>query len=1135
MGLADTIRDTLGVGAHHEEHSAEASHGVVDHRTPGAFPSDTPTTEEQRELSSQSNTTGTTGLAGKEGIRGHAQKDSGVGLSDVTGSHPKTVGQSDLSSSGNSSGMTGLSDVTHSHPQTVGKDTLRDTAAGNTTAPSGGLTFSHSRPQAAEKGALHNTSAANTGVSSGLSDVTHSHPQTVGHDSVRNTAAGNTTGLTDDDDLSRAQAAEKGSLQSHPQTSGSHFHRSDVHMPTNATGTGPSENVDHGSAAGNALASVLGEPHNRYSKGTDKSPISTTGTGGVLGTDPSSHHNTVSQGTGHRSNTGNTESYWGSLPSAAGIYNTVTGNGSGEDTTSQHRHVPAAGDSEVAMQSASRGPEAPVPRGGVYNTVVGHGSSTDDTNRTAQSTTNESGGGLYNTLSGAAAGGYNAAASAAQGLYNTVSRRSGSGTEHEYEHDKPLTTTTSHPGGTGSGVLDPAGVKHQYQHETPATTTGPGVLSTSQVHDNDSPFTTSSSTTAPGIRGTTGGHSGYERDTPLTSSTSPQAGNTSNITGTDIAQGAVGVAAVAAQAAYNGASYAAQGISNAVQSDTAANAAQAVSNTASSAAQGVSNAVTSDTAANAAQTVSNTASNAAQGASNAASNAYQGVSNTASNASQAVSDTVYGDSNTRTGQYEGNKPLSTTTSTTTGTQRAFPLDNSPTTTTFNNRSLASDRDPASTHDHSHTGRNLAGAGAGAVAGKGAYDFLHRKPTDAPDPLNEFVSNENPYNAPTHEGWQHSEPGGLFSDSELKRLSLRQKELDEAALPPQGGFASTSSGTGQTHGLGSGHPSYDTPASLAAAGRLQQSRAADEHLTSGGRGQTHGLGSGSPSSRAGHTEIPIPSRAHQNPLDEQRAEAPRSDHSSNVGAGLAGAGLGAGAAYGASRVARDHHDDKNSATSSGIPSSSVNRSEPMATTPTTHHDTSARGNGGLPIPTSAKHDVVDKHDRRSDDAPSGLQQEKHHKARDVAAFGAGGAAAAGGYDMLSHGDKPSGVRQPGQTAADSPTTTSSTTSPTSMLDDHQRSRAAAGMTGIGPASTAGTGLAGVGAGAVAADTGMNQEGHRQQAQQDTLSRSGGDGHAPLHSTHDKNVKERGTTVPSANAGKKDPYNHLSSGTPSGVSM
>ncbi|KAK8091257.1 hypothetical protein PG994_000762 [Apiospora phragmitis] len=1004
MGLADTIKKTLGVGATHEEpqqqESSEVSRGIVDHHTPGSFPADTPITEEQRELGSQSNTTG---LAGKEGISGHEHKDSGVALSDVSGSHHKTVGQSDLSSSsttGNNSSK--LSDVTHSRPQTVDKSTVQ--------------------PQ----------------------------PQT-----------------------------------GHKDDAGHHFHHSDVNMPKDSSSTGPSETVDsHKNKDTTTLGGLLGGNYmgGGPSHTTDKSTTghgnaSGTETGGLIGSDShnrtsqggtdsntDSSHNTVTQGLKDKSSTDNNESYWGNLPSAAGIYNTVTGSGSSEDHTSQHRRVPTAGDDEVAMQAAGHGPDAHAPRGaGVYNTVVGHGSSSDDTNHSAGQTGHSTdeheqspSGGLYNTLSGAAAGGYNAAASAAQGLYNTVSRRSASGTEHQYEHDKPLTTTTSN---------------------------------TNTTNENESPF------------GAT--------------STQNRSVETDNIT-----TGNQGIAA----GAYNTLASAAQGVSNTV---TGNNNNGGSTGTGNQYEQEGPYGPTSTTSRN-----TNTTGN--QGV---AAGAYNAVASTA----QSVANTVTGRSGNETEHQSGLNTRNTT-----GTERAFPLDNKSPTTAAEGTS--------GTHDHhSKTGQRAAGVGAGAVAGAGAYDFLHRKDTDAPDPRNEFVSNVNPYNAPHHEGWQHSD-SPLFSNSELKRLSLRQKETgsDEAAYPSRATDNLSTSGPGQTHGFHGmsstptsgtrGGAAYDTPASLTAAG----SRSQHDNLSSTGPGQTHGLGSGHP--KAHKSEIPIPSRVHENPssLAGQRAEPPRSsDHHSNVGAGLAGAGLGAGAGYGVSRLARDHHDDdKRGATSGGIPSSTTSQQQQpveFSVNPSHHKDThhkdtsSSTGHSMLPFKT-------DKRDRHADDtSSSGLNQGKdqhhHHKARDAAAFGAGAGTGAGTYEKLSDGT-PSGIRQPDQTTATSTNTSttsphsmSSTTSPTSTLDEHQKSRAAAGMTGISPTAA----RVGAGAGAGAGMAGMNQEGQYQQQQQDMLSRSGGDGHAPLHSTADTHTKERGTTVPSANAGRTDPYNHLSSGTPSGVSM
>ncbi|KAK8050951.1 hypothetical protein PG993_002336 [Apiospora rasikravindrae] len=1294
MGLADTIRETFGGGsaATHEGQSSEASRGVVDSHTPGAFPADTPIAEEQRELGgSQSNTAGSV-LAGKEGVRGHEHKDSGVGLSDVTGGgHPKTVGQTEplhstTSTIGGNTNTSKLSDVTHSHPQTVDKS-----------------------------GLSHNTSAAaNTPTSTGLSDVTQSRPQTVEKGSLHQSPL------------------EQGTLQSHPRTAGhsdvtpttgSHFRRSSVDMPKDSTSPGPSEGIDsHHKNDPSTLGGLLGgnylggASHKHEKSPLDKDSHLTGDTaGGLLSSEPY-NRNTATQGTANRSplghdtsstastlggtdashnivsneknktNTGNKETYWGDLPTAeslpsSGIYNTVTGSGSGEDHSAQHRRVPAAGDSEVAMQSAGHGAEAHV--------------------RAAASTT-PSGSGLYNALSG----GYNVAANAAQGLYNTVSGRSASGTEHQYEHEKPLTTTTStsNTAGTGSAALDPTGAKHQYEHESPFSSTTP---SNRAVQSDTTPSSTGNNqgvaagayntlaSAAQGVSNTVTGNNNnnttgttgtqHERSAPLTGTSTTGSRNTT--TGTN----EPGVA----EKTYDALASAAQGVSNTVTGNNNTHT--------------TGNQYERDTPLTGA-TSRNTTTNTSGNQPGYAAGAYNAVANTA----QSVSDTVTG--NNRTTGYEQGGPYDSTSSSrsnltgttgtehhqpgqlhtgnTTGTHRAFPLDNSSPAFTTTNRAAGSDLNPSATttgttgttHDHhSHTGRNLAGAGVGAAAGAGAYDFLHRKENDKPDPQNEFVSNVNPYNAPQHEGWQHSDSPGLFSDSELKRLSLRQKEggTDELSAPSHGESHNLStSGPGQTHGFHgmSSHPTtssstsgpgYDTPESLTAAGsRSPQTRGDDFH----GAGQTHGLGSGHPS--AHKSEIPIPSRVHESPsslaaqraepphssdhsnvgaglagagvgagagygasrlardhhddkhsgatsgiptstssrqqqpvesstlnrtaespssLAAQRAELPRSSDHSNVGAGLTGAGLGAGAGYGASRLARDHHDDKHSSTASGIPTStSSHQQQPVESStlnrsaePTTsshhkdhHKDDSSSGHHHtiLPLPTRKHHDKNDRPDRSADDlgntatSASGLHhddtdshQHGHHKARDVAALGAGAGAGAGAYEAVSHSrrdSEPKGVRQPGQSAANigssppatmssiaqerrtghspiGPTaTTSTTTSPTSTLDTHQKERAAAGMTGISPSSNVGSGVAGAGVGAgagAAAASGMNQQGLPQQ-QQDTLSRSGADGHAPLHSTIDEHVKERGTTVPSsAHAGKKDPYNHLSSGTPSGVSL
>lgn len=879
MGLADTIRETFGGGAPHHDESSEVSRGLVDHHTPGAFPADTPIAEEQRELGSHSNTntTGSNTLAGKEGVRGHEHKDSGVGLSDVTSSHPKTVGHDDVLHS--SPGSSKLSDVTHSHPQTVEKGALHGhgtTAASNTPIATGLSDVTHSRPDTIGTGALRSSTAGNTVPSSGLSDVTHSRPKTV----------------------------EKAALQSHPQstlnkdaTTGSHFHRSDANMPTDSTGTRPSQSLaDHQKKDTTSLGSLMGgnyfgdsktdkstfdqehasepasrgllrsEDHNRAHQGTADG--STLGSGassgttlGALGADSSAHHNTVSQGR-DKSSTGHDESHWGSLPSAQGIYNTVTGSGSGEDHTSVHRRVPAAGDSEVAMQSAGHGPEAHAPRGaGVYNTVIGHGSAVDHTvpgqSRSADHQRTPSGG-LYNTITSAAAD-----------LYNTVSGRSGSGTEHQYEHDKPLTTTTSTSSGISTTGL--TGSNSRIEHDSPFSTTSTtsprsGNTTTSDTTDNqgiaagaynaaasaaqgisntvtgnnnthnttsgsnvpqygtNNPFNDTTST-GTGNTGLTGINNRSAHDSPLAPSTSPRSGNLDKVDTTGSAGLATG--------AYNAAASAAQGISNTVTGNNNNNNTSATgsqydhnrpststgplgtrnTNTTSSTEPGIAtgayNAV-ANTAQSVADTVTgnnrNTGSQYEQGGpydstTSTSRSAYPsttgntsthtsgtqpgiaaGAYNAVAGAAQTVADTVTGNNNHNNTSTTGHQS-GLNTDNKTGTHRAFPLDNSSPTFNTANRSVGGEGHYPTTgattgsNDHSHTGRNLAGAGAGAAAGAGAYGFLHRKEGDARDPQNEFVSNENPYNTRTHEheGWQPSGSAGLFSDSELKRLSLRQEE------------------------------------------------------------------------------------------------------------------------------------------------------------------------------------------------------------------------------------------------------------------------------------------------------------------------------------------------------------------------
>ncbi|ETS82333.1 hypothetical protein PFICI_04209 [Pestalotiopsis fici W106-1] len=70
------------------------------------------------------------------------------------------------------------------------------------------------------------------------------------------------------------------------------------------------------------------------------------------------------------------EPYWGDLPQGSGVYNTVIGHGSGEDTSTQHRAIPRGPDDGQSPRNAasSSSPDQLSYGSGVYNTVTGHGS-----------------------------------------------------------------------------------------------------------------------------------------------------------------------------------------------------------------------------------------------------------------------------------------------------------------------------------------------------------------------------------------------------------------------------------------------------------------------------------------------------------------------------------------------------------------------------------------------------------------------------------------------------------------------------------------------------------------------------------------------------------------------------------------
>lgn len=82
--------------------------------------------------------------------------------------------------------------------------------------------------------------------------------------------------------------------------------------------------------------------------------------------------------------------YWGDLPKASqgGIYNTVTGHGSAHDDHDEHHHLPqrSAEDSDDRTHITGLGTD--VPSGGVYNTVAGHGSNDEESRRHLEESNN---------------------------------------------------------------------------------------------------------------------------------------------------------------------------------------------------------------------------------------------------------------------------------------------------------------------------------------------------------------------------------------------------------------------------------------------------------------------------------------------------------------------------------------------------------------------------------------------------------------------------------------------------------------------------------------------------------------------------------------------------------------------------
>ncbi|KAK6063094.1 hypothetical protein SCUP515_12719 [Seiridium cupressi] len=373
--LGDKIKNALGVG----EHSAEAERGEVERRTPGAFPTEESTGvyggADQPHVGSKP-----VPSSGERDLGGTSQ-DPGLitGPSEHNKLHKKNDPRGHTSSSAYdtnpSKGPTSSTGFGHvaQHQNQCDHETDRHIAKDSPLSFSNHPSSHHDGSIATDRYNLPDTSMV-PGTGSTTAGPSGVATRELGRDrSGQKQDSGFTSGTT-------GQTGTTGTDRSH---TGSH-----------ATSTS-------GLAAGTGAAAAAGalaghESHNTVNNGREKS--------------------TVSQN--------QEEPYWGDLPQGAGVYNTVTGHGSGEDTSSQHRNISQTGDAghvshtgpygttdtsegshgphssrlanaaDPRVDSDRDGSRTTGPSGtmgttgtssghqsygtGVYNTVTGHGSNRED-------------------------------------------------------------------------------------------------------------------------------------------------------------------------------------------------------------------------------------------------------------------------------------------------------------------------------------------------------------------------------------------------------------------------------------------------------------------------------------------------------------------------------------------------------------------------------------------------------------------------------------------------------------------------------------------------------------------------------------------------------------------------------------
>jgi hypothetical protein len=317
-GLGDKIKSAFG----NVEHSSEVERGMVDQRTPGAYPSE------------------------DSGVHGGVDQPH-IGAKPVPSS-----GHQDLGGTSRDPGMaTGFSELNKPHEKEHRSEY--------------GVPAAQNATLSKEHGHRH----ADSGV--GLRDSEHNI---------------NTTRDT-------PFSSSKNSSSQH-----------DSKMATDQAGR-PETSAVPGTGAVSAGSSGVAPEELGADRSGKKADATNSGTAGDLGGDGKStgghgamatgisqsdeSHNKVASGK-EKSETKSDEPYWGDLPKGTGVYNTVTGHGSGEDESTQHRNLPRTGNAE---QESSTGVPGISSDGlsygsGVYNTVTGHGSK-DEHDRTHPATSHQ--------------------------------------------------------------------------------------------------------------------------------------------------------------------------------------------------------------------------------------------------------------------------------------------------------------------------------------------------------------------------------------------------------------------------------------------------------------------------------------------------------------------------------------------------------------------------------------------------------------------------------------------------------------------------------------------------------------------------------------------------------------------------